>query len=146
MSVIPESLDKLEQLAHELERRGEGSIAKQIAREIATLRAETAPPTLMSLAEAAEKLGLPSTTTVAHWARIGHLERYRQNGHYLVTARSVAAMAESPVLARELDRERKLDEALAPFTLRDGEELDPEEFSHVWVGRKPWASDDPTRS
>jgi hypothetical protein len=146
MSVIPESLDRLEQLAHELERRGEASIAKQITREVDTLRAETAPPKLMSLAEAAERLGLPSTTTIAHWARTGHLERYRRDGQYLVTARSVAAMAESPVLARELARERELEAALAPFSLREGEELDPEEFSAVWAGRKPWESNDPSRA
>jgi hypothetical protein len=140
MSAIPESLDKLEQLAHELERRGEASIAKQITREVATLRTETAPPELMTLDDATRALGLTSSVIVSHWARIGKLERYRQNGQVLVTARSVAALAESPIVARQIEWERELEEALAPFTFDD---IDPSEFGDTWVGRKPWATGDP---
>jgi hypothetical protein len=116
MSPILESLDRLEHLAQELERRGEISIAKQIEREVGSLRAETSSLKLMTTDEAASALGLPSTITIKHWARRGDLEAYRHDGHLLVTERSVAAMAESPILARELVRERELEEALAPFT------------------------------
>src|SRR4051812_23016938 len=122
MSSIPESLDRLDQLACELERRGEAAIAGQIAREVAAVRAATATPKLMSLAEAAEALGTHSIT-IASWARDGKLEGYRRDGRIVVTARSVAAMAESPLVAREHAREREFEEALAPFSLRDGEEL-----------------------
>src|SRR4051812_11731750 len=101
MSAILESLEKLEQLAHELARRGDTSIAKQIEREVLVLRTETSPPKLMTPAEAAEALGIRSANMIRRWAHDGKLEGYRRDGRILVSARSVAAIAESPLVARE---------------------------------------------
>ena len=43
---------------------------------MATLRAETLPPKLMTTEEAAKALGLPSAIIIKHWARIGQLGGY----------------------------------------------------------------------
>ena len=146
MSSVHQSLEKLEQLARELEQRGEATIARQIAREVVSLREQTSPPKLMTPDEAAEALGVRSANMIRRWARDGKLEGYRQDGRIVVSARSVAGMSESPLVARERAREREFDEAMAPFCLRDDEELDPEDLRSTWIGRKPWATSDSARS
>lgn len=143
MTSVLESLEKLEQLAHELEGRGEKSVAKRIEHEVAVLRAQASPPKLMTTGEAAEALGVRSINTIKRWAQDGKLEGYRRGGRVLVSARSVAAMAEGPLVAREQAFERELDEAHAPFGF-DGAETP--ELGATWEGRKPWKAHDPARS
>jgi hypothetical protein len=137
VTTVSESLDRLAHLARELERRGDSASAKQIAREVDVIRAETAPPELITPEEAARALGLRSVAPVKRWALDGPLEGYLQDRRILVSARSAAAMSESPRLARQLAWERELDEALAPFTFDD---VDESEFGDTWIGRKPWAT------
>jgi excisionase family DNA binding protein len=126
---VLESLEKLEQLAHELNERGESSVAKRIEHEVAVLRAQSSPPKLMTTGEAAEALGVRSINTIKRWAQDGKLEGYRRGGRVLVSAQSVAAMAESPLIAREQAFERELDEAHAPF---DFSGTDVPELGATW--------------
>jgi excisionase family DNA binding protein len=139
---VLESLEKLEQLAQELEERGETSVAKRIAQEVTALRAQTSLPKLMTTGEAAEALGIRSINTIKRWAQDGKLEGYRRGGRVLVSARSVAAMAESPLVAREHTFERDLEDAYAPFGFDEAEVPD---FGDTWVGRKPWAARESAR-
>jgi hypothetical protein len=139
---VLEHLEKLERLARELDQRGETSIARQIAHEVAALRSEVSPPELMTTSEAARMLDVDPIFVVS-WVRGRKLEGYRRNGDLLVSARSVAAIAESPQVARVHAFERRLDEALAPLDIGEDEEF---EFGDTWVGRKPWAADGPARS
>ena len=143
MTSVQESLSKLEQLAQELEQRGETSAAERIGQEVAVLRAETAPPKLMTTGEAAEALGIRSINTIKRWAQDGKLEGYRRGGRVLVSARSVEAMAESSLISRQRDIEREFDEALAPFEFGDGE---VPELGMTSSGRKPWEHDAPART
>ena len=143
MDPVQNSLSKLEQLAHELACRGDAELAERIGSEVAVLRAETAPPKLMTTGEAAEALGIRSVNTIKRWAQDGKLEGFRRGGRVLVSARSVAALAESSLIGRERAYERELDEALAPFDGGDGE---VPELGLTWSGRKPWSSDAPARS
>lgn len=135
---VEESLEKLEQLAQELERRGDTAVAQRIGREVAVLRAEAAPPRLMTTGEAAEALGIRSINTIKRWAQDGKLEGYRRGGRVLVSARSVTELATSSLIARQRDIEREFDEALAPFDVGDAE---LPELGMTSSGRKPWDRD-----
>jgi excisionase family DNA binding protein len=143
MDSVEQSLSRLEQLAQELECQGESALAARIGSEVTVLRAETAPPKLMTTGEAAEALGIRSVNTIKRWAQDGKLEGFRRGGRVLVSARSVAELAESSAIGHERAYERELDEALAPFDAGDGE---IPELGLTWSGRKPWKPDVPTRS
>jgi excisionase family DNA binding protein len=143
MSSIPESLEKLQQIANELEARGDASLSARLGREVAILREQTSPPKLMTTGEAARALGIRSVSTIKRWAQDGKLEGFRRGGRVLVSARSVAAMAESSLIAREQAFDRALDEAYAPFGI-DGAEIPA--LGAAWSGRKPWESNAPARS
>jgi len=143
MTPVTESLERLERLAQELTARGEESVAQQIEHEVATLRAQAAPLKLMTTGEAAGALGIRSINTIKRWAQDGKLEGYRRGGRILVSARSVATMAESPLIAREQSFDRALDEAHAPFSFEDAE---IPELGATCEGRKPWDTDDPART
>src|SRR6266498_2238420 len=107
MDAVSESLDKLERLARELDQRGETSLAEQVEREVATIRAQTSSPKLMTTGEAAAALGIRSVNTIKRWAQDGKLEGFRRGGRVLVSARSVAALAESSLITREHEFERE---------------------------------------
>jgi len=142
MDTVVKSLENLELLASELRQRGEDALAERIAYEVATLRAQTIPPKLMTTGEAAEALGIRSVNTIKRWAQDGKLEGYRRGGRVLVSARSVAALAENSLIAREQAYEREIDEALAPFDVGDAE---IPELGLTRQGRKPWHSHASTR-
>jgi excisionase family DNA binding protein len=143
MDAVLRSLERLGQVAHELECQGESALAARIGSEVAVLRAETAPPKLMTTGEAAEALGIRSVNTIKRWAQDGKLEGFRRGGRVLVSARSVAALAESSLIGREQAYEHELNEALAPFDA--GNEEIPE-LGATRSGRKPWERDAPARS
>jgi excisionase family DNA binding protein len=140
MNTVLNSLKNLERLARELECRGETELAARLGTEVAVLRTETTTPTLMTTGEAAEALGIRSVNTIKRWAQDGKLEGFRRGGRVLVSARSVAALAESSALRREQDYERELDEALAPFDAGEGE---IPALRQMWEGQKPWESNAP---
>jgi excisionase family DNA binding protein len=143
MDSVQQSLSRLEQLAQELECQGETVLAARIGSEVAVLRAEAAPPKLMTTGEAAEALGIRSVNTIKRWTQDGKLEGFRRGGRVLVSARSVAALAESSLIGREREYEREVDEALAPF---DAGEREIPELGQTWEGRKPWERHAPARS
>ena len=140
MHDLAHTVDTLQDARNELQRRGISDLAAVLDQAIADLQAPESKPAseLLTTGEAARLLGVRSVNTVKRWAADGILDGFRRGGRVLVSRQSVGRLLENSRLSVHQQRERELDDALAPFDA--GDDLPPEE-SATWDGRRPWATD-----
>ena len=137
MADVASLLAQLDEIADELARRGDDQLAEKARAVAADLRAATAPPELISVEEAAKILDISSTGMVMRWARERRLEGFNVKGRVKVSRRSVEKLIGSPLVKREQEYERELDEILEAFDAGDIELPPSYASSH---GRAPWDS------
>ena len=139
MHDLAHAVDTLQDARDELQRRGISDLAAVLDQAIAELQTpgtESASE-LITTGEAARLLGVRSVNTVKRWAADGILDGFRRGGRVLVSRQSVERLLEDSRLFVHQQRERALDEALAPFDA--GDEM-PTSESATWDGRRPWAT------
>jgi excisionase family DNA binding protein len=134
------AIDALQATRDELQRRGITDLAAVLEQTIAELQMpESDPPSaLMTTGEAARLLGVASVNTIKRWVADGILDGFRRGGRVLVSRASVERMLDDSRLTMHQQRERALDDALAPFDA--GDDL-PTVAPATWDGRRPWATD-----
>jgi excisionase family DNA binding protein len=138
MHDLTHTVDTLQDARDELQRRGISDLAAvldQAIIELQTPGTESASE-LITTGEAARLLGVRSVNTVKRWAADGILDGFRRGGRVLVSRASVERLLNDSRLSVHQQRERDLDEALAPFDA--GDEL-PTSEPATWDGRRPWA-------
>lgn len=133
------ALTQLDEVANELDRRGDVALAARARAAVTCLRSGAIEPDLLSSTEAAARLGVRSINTVKRWAREGLLDGFQVGGRVKVSRASVERMLSSAALTQERANERDLADVLEAFDIGD-EPLPPSELPHL--GRAPWDSVD----
>jgi excisionase family DNA binding protein len=141
-------LAQLEDIAQQLQARGQADLAEQLRTVTAVLQAAAGPGhegALMTTTEAANALGVRSANTIKRWVREGLLEGYRRGGRVLVSRASVERMAQESALTRQCEFEAGLATALAPFDAGDGTP-DEDLAGTTHDGHTPWTAGATVRS
>ena len=140
MGNLERAVAALKATRNELLRRGTTDLAAELDQAIAALQPSASEPasTLVTTGEAARLLGVASVNTIKRWVADGILDGFRRGGRVLVSRASVERMVHDSRLTVHQQRERELDQALAPFDA--GDDL-PAAAPATWDGRRPWATD-----
>jgi len=139
MTLVDEAVQRLKDLARELQQDGQAERAARLSASISVILSQPSdePETVLTTGEAAAALGVRSVNTIKRWANDGLLEGYWRGGRMLVSRRSVDALKSKKVVTNRVAVEQRIKDAFAPFS--DGDDaIESHDIRMAWEGQKPW--------